>query len=315
MPAIDLDAPPRSSPPLRRPYPRLVIAVGVMLTLGLLTGEPADRPLEVDTSSVCEPPTVQADNTVTPTRAEYAIDPQTGRILSVRCAPSSPLADPELLVHGRRLAAPYSPHTADRRRRRASPDPDHPTPLRQSRPLPPRPANPTRPTPATSRRAALHRPHQRPGSPDHVLLEPNPIRQLHLGDTQPRPPGVIHHPLTVDGPPGQLRRLLLHRPASIRAEPHTPRGRRHLPAAPSRLCQAARRLACSSGHFVRLGPWRSATSGYRPFLAAGGCPRRGTSAVAAAIRDSQRRTSGIELVRHVPDAQDWYHQDDGGTPG
>jgi hypothetical protein len=89
MPVIDLDAPPRSSPPLRRPHRRLVIAAGVMLGLGFLTGEPAERPLRVDTTSLCGPPTVEADNTATPTtlwpRVELTIDSQTGRIVSVRC--------------------------------------------------------------------------------------------------------------------------------------------------------------------------------------------------------------------------------------
>lgn len=60
-----------------------------MLGLGILTGEPAERPLQVDTFSVCGPPTVEADNTATPTtlrpRVELTIDSQTGRILSVKC--------------------------------------------------------------------------------------------------------------------------------------------------------------------------------------------------------------------------------------
>ena len=89
VPVIDLDAPPRSSPPLRRPQPRFVIAASVMLGLGFLTGEPAERPLRVDTRSVCGPPTVSADNTATPTTlwpsVELTIDSQSGRIISVRC--------------------------------------------------------------------------------------------------------------------------------------------------------------------------------------------------------------------------------------
>lgn len=86
VPLIDLDALPRSSPPLRRPNSRFV-AAGVMLCLGFLSGEPAERPLEIDTSSICGPSTVEADNTAAPTTLWPSVELtiESGRITAVRC--------------------------------------------------------------------------------------------------------------------------------------------------------------------------------------------------------------------------------------
>lgn len=41
------------------------------------------------------------------------------------------------------------------------------------------------------------------------VLEVHPVRQLDRRDTQPQPPGVIHHPFAVNSPTGRLAWALL----------------------------------------------------------------------------------------------------------
>ena len=46
--------------------------------------------------------------------------------------------------------------------------------------------------------------HRGAGHAQHVLLEPHAVRQLNVGDAQPRPARVVYDPLAMDSPARQL---------------------------------------------------------------------------------------------------------------